>query len=124
MYSFKCYNPKKIEKYHIKSYKVVDSTNNYCLVFDLYVGNINPNEAPSQYGKVYDLVFRLCEPYLGKSYYIHMDNWYSSAANRSSRYCKREPYRLTNWFFQDKTEAEGRTEDIYERQINASNPYI
>ena len=57
---------------------MVDSTNNYCLVFDLYVGNINPNEAPSQYGKVYDLVFWLCEPYLEKSYYIHMDNWYSS----------------------------------------------
>jgi len=28
----------KIDKYHIKTYKVVDSSNNYCLMFALYTG--------------------------------------------------------------------------------------
>ena len=74
--SFKCYNGSKIDKYHIKSYKVVDSSNNYCLQFDLYVGDIG--EPASKYGKTHDLVMRLCEPYLGASYNIYMDNYYTS----------------------------------------------
>ena len=74
--SFKYYNPKKIDKYHIKSYKVVDSSNNYCLRFDLYVGQLNENV--SEFGKTHDLVFRMCSPYFGHSYVIHMDNWYTS----------------------------------------------
>ena len=37
---FKCYNPKKIEKYHLKTYKLVDSSNNYCLRIELYVGDL------------------------------------------------------------------------------------
>ena len=56
--AFKCYNPKKIEKYHIKSYKLVDSTNNYCLRFELYVGKLDKTPL-TDYGKVHDLVFRI-----------------------------------------------------------------
>ena len=75
--SFKCYNGSKIDKYHIKSYKVVDSSNNYCLQFDLYVGDFGEH-ALSKYGKTHDLVMCLCEPYLGASYNIYMDNYYTS----------------------------------------------
>ena len=58
------------EKYHIKSYKLVDSTNNYCLRFDLYVGKLD--ETPlTDYGKVHDLVLRICEPYLRRRYHIY-----------------------------------------------------
>ena len=32
----------------------------------------------SDNGKVYDLVFRMCEPYLDQGYIIFMGNWYSS----------------------------------------------
>ena len=74
---FKCYNPKKISKYHIKSFKVVDSTNNYCLMFDLYTGD-RSYENVSEFGKVHDLVFRLLQPYLGKGHHVYMDNWYKS----------------------------------------------
>ena len=72
--SFKCYNPQKIDKYHIKSFKVIDSSNNYCLRFYLYVGQLNENV--SKFGKTHDLVFRMCSPYLGKNYVIH--NWCTS----------------------------------------------
>ena len=74
--AFKCYNPKKID--HIKSYKVVDSSNNYCVRFDLYVGALKKDTPVSDNRKVYDLVFRMCEPYLDQGYIIFMDNWYSS----------------------------------------------
>ena len=37
---FKVFNPIKPDKYGIKTYKVCDSTNSYCLVFDLYVGQM------------------------------------------------------------------------------------
>ena len=75
--SFKCYNPNKIEKYHMKTFKVVDSSNNYCLEFDLYVGK-ELNEPLTEFGKTHDLVIRMVRNYMNKSYIIFMDNWYSS----------------------------------------------
>ena len=39
--SFKCYNPSKPEKYHLKAFKVAYSSNNYLLKFELYVGESN-----------------------------------------------------------------------------------
>ena len=72
---FKCYNPSKIDKYHMKTFKLVDSSNNYCLKFDLYVGL---QDYISGFGKMYDLVFKLLHGYLQKSYIIFMDNFYSS----------------------------------------------
>ena len=73
---FKCYNPSKIDKYHIKTFKLVDSTNNYCLKFDLYVGI--EEEKITQFGKTHDLVLKILQEYLGKSYIIFMDNFYTS----------------------------------------------
>ena len=35
---FKFYNPSKIDKCRMKTFKLVDSSNNYCLKFDIYVG--------------------------------------------------------------------------------------
>ena len=72
--SFKCYNPNKSNKYHLKTFKVVDSITNYACQFDLCGDQLNPSI--TDFGKVYDLVFQLVRQYLGKSYI--MDNWYSS----------------------------------------------
>lgn len=75
--AFKCFNPSKPNKYHLKTFKVVDSVTKYCSEFDLYVG-AEINENATDFGQVHDLVMRLVKPYLGKSYIIYMDNWYSS----------------------------------------------
>ena len=75
--SFKCYNPSKPDKYHIKTFKVVDSSNNYCLELDLYVGNIYEEEV-SAFGSTHDRVMKLLRNYLSMSFFIYMDNWYSS----------------------------------------------
>ena len=79
--SFKYYNPNKPNKYHLKTFKVVDSITNYACQFDLYVGaetsdQLNPSI--TGFDKVHDLVFQLVRQYLDKSYIIYMDNWYSS----------------------------------------------
>ena len=73
---FRCYNPSKIDKYHMKTFKLVDSTNNYCLKFKLYVAIDEPST--SEFRKTHDLVVRLLQEYIGKSYIIFMDNFYSS----------------------------------------------
>lgn len=59
-------------------YKLCDSSNNYwyCCQFDVYVGQTN--EQPSKYGKTYDLVNCLLEPYKCKGYIVIMDNFYTS----------------------------------------------
>ena len=74
---FRCYNPKKIDKYHIKTFKLVDSSNNYCLKFRLYTGTTTDYEE-SKFGKTHDLVFYMLEGYLGDNFIIFMDNFYSS----------------------------------------------
>ena len=61
---FKCFNPSKPDKYHIKSFKIVDSSNNYCLVFDLYVGN-KYETLTSVFGATYGRVMKLMNNYLG-----------------------------------------------------------
>ena len=73
---FQCYNPSKIDKYHLKTFKLVDSTNNYCLKFELYVAIGEPST--SEFRKTHDLLARLLQEYIGKSYIIFMDNFYLS----------------------------------------------
>ena len=75
--AFKCFNTSKPDKHHIKTFKVVDSSNNYCLHLDLYVGN-EYEEQLTVYGATYDRVMKLVKDYLFKSYFIYMDHWYSS----------------------------------------------
>ena len=60
----------------MKTFKLVDSTNNYCLKFELYVAIDEPST--SEFGKTHDLVLRRLQEYIGKSYIIFMDNFYSS----------------------------------------------
>ena len=60
----------------MKTFKLVDSTNNYCLKFELYVAIDEPST--SEFGKTHDLVLRLLQEYIGKSYIIFMDNFYPS----------------------------------------------
>ena len=68
----------KPDKYGIKTYKVCDSTNSYCLVFDLYIGQTDVAPPVSKYGKTDDLVISLLEMYTEKGYIVHMDNYYPS----------------------------------------------
>ena len=75
--SFLCFNPNKPAKYHIKTFKVVDSSNNYCLDVDIYVGN-NFVTKTSEFGSTHDRLMHLVRNYLLKSHIIHMDNFYSS----------------------------------------------
>ena len=74
---FKVFNPMKPDKYGIKTYKVCDSTNTYCLVFDLYVGQTDVAPPVSKYGKTHDLVVSLLEMYTEKGYIVYMDNYSS-----------------------------------------------
>ena len=72
--NFWCYNASKIDKYHIRIFKLVNYTNNYYFKFSLYVAN---DEQPnSEYGKTHDLVVRIVHEDLGKSYIISIDNFY------------------------------------------------
>ena len=73
---FRCYNLSKIDKYYMKTFKLVDSTNNNCLKFKLYVAN--DKTSTSEFRKTHDLAVRLLQEYIGKSYIIFMDNVYSS----------------------------------------------
>ena len=61
----KCYNPSKPDKY-----QVVDSSNNYCLELDLYVGNIYEEEV-SAFGSTHDRVMKLLRNYLSKSFFLY-----------------------------------------------------
>ena len=76
---FKCYNSSKIDKYHLKTYKLVDSSNNYCCKFELYCGKEEQDtHKKTEFGITHDLVFRLLDGYLGAGYNVFMDNCYSS----------------------------------------------
>lgn len=52
-----------------------DSTNGYCSRFEMYHGS---QENQSDKGKIYDLVMRLINPYLGKGHKLYVDNYYTS----------------------------------------------
>ena len=76
--NFKVFNPMKPDKYGIKTYKVCDSTNSYCLVFDLYIGQADVAPPLSKYSKTHDLMISLLKRYTEKGYTVYMDNYYSS----------------------------------------------
>ena len=76
---FKCYNPNKPDKNGIKTFKVSDSSNAYCCVLDIYVGETDDGTKASKFGKTHELITKLLSSYLNKGYVIHMDNFYSSS---------------------------------------------
>ena len=59
----------------MKTFKLVDSTNNHYLKFELYVAIDKPST--SEFEKTHDLVVRLLQEYIGKSYIIFMDNFFT-----------------------------------------------
>ena len=61
----------KLDKYGIKTYKVCDSTNSYCLVFDLYVGQTDVAPPVSKYSKTHYLVISLLDVYRKRLYCIY-----------------------------------------------------
>ena len=67
--AFQCFNPSKPDKYHIKSFKVVDSSNNYCVVFDTYVGN-QYEETLSEFGATHDRVMKLMADNVDKNHIL------------------------------------------------------
>lgn len=73
---FRCYNPSKSHKFHIKVYVVCEATSGYACEWEIYSGKANA--PPSEKGATYDLVMRLMEPYKDKGYILYMDNFYSS----------------------------------------------
>ena len=72
---FKCFNPNKPDKYHLKTFKVCDSSNGYCFSCDLYVGA--ETDEVSAFGKVHDNVLNMLVPFAHLGYSVHMDNFYT-----------------------------------------------
>ena len=73
---FKCFNPSKPGKYHLKTFKVCDSSNGYCYSFNLYVGEEGNDISP--FGKVHDTVINLFAQFSYMGYSVYMDNYYTS----------------------------------------------
>ncbi|XP_062570286.1 piggyBac transposable element-derived protein 4-like [Saccostrea cucullata] len=74
-YSFRVYMPDKPDKFGVKLFMLCDSSNGYCSRFEMYHGT---QENVSNKGKIYDLVMRLMNPYLGKGHKLYVDNFYTS----------------------------------------------
>ena len=68
---FKCYDINKQDKYGMKTFKVCDSSNAFCCVLDIYVGETDDGTKASKFGKTHDLIIKGCV--------IHVDNFYSSS---------------------------------------------
>ena len=92
--SFLCFNPNKPDKYHIKTFKFVDSSNMYCLDLDIYVGN-NFVEKTSEFGPTHDRGMHLVCNYLSNSHIIFMDNFYPSPY---LYYALRMLNKRSNWY--------------------------
>lgn len=73
--SFRVYMPDKPDKFGVKLFMLCDSSNGYCSRLEIYHGT---QQQPSEKGKIYDLVMRLINPYLGAGYKLYVDNYYSS----------------------------------------------
>ena len=84
--SFKCYNPSKPAKWHIKLFEISDAKTGYCLGFEVYAGKGKTRCANT--AKVLDpgctettkIVMGLMEKchLLDKGHHVYMDNYYSS----------------------------------------------
>lgn len=83
---FKCYNPSKPAKFHLKLFVVTDARSGYCLGFDVYVGKDETRCAKE--GQLLDpncnqttkVVFGLLHRsgLLEKGHHVYMDNYYTS----------------------------------------------
>lgn len=83
---FKCYNPSKPAKFHLKLFVVTEARSGYCLGFDVYVGK-NETRCAKE-GQLLDdnctqttkVVFGLMHRsgLLEKGHHVYMDNYYTS----------------------------------------------
>ena len=85
---FRCYNPSKPVKYHIKLFEVNDARTGYCLGFDVYTGEEYPTTHAQNVwlldpscNKTTKIVVGLMDStgLLDKGHHIYMDNYYTSA---------------------------------------------
>ena len=74
--SFKQYIPSKPTKWGIKCWEICDSSNGYCLDFDVYTGTTHSN--PSRFGVGYDVISSLSMQYLHKKHSIYFDRFFTS----------------------------------------------
>jgi len=72
--SFRVFNKDKPDKYGIKVYQSCDSSNGYCLDFEVYTGK----KETSSNGATYDVVMRLISSFLNQGYTLFVDNFYTS----------------------------------------------
>ena len=73
--SFRVYMSDKPDKFGVNLFMLCDSSNGYCSCFEMYHGS---QENQSDRGKIYYLVMRLINPYLGKGHKLYVDNYYTS----------------------------------------------
>ena len=83
---FRCYNPRKPAKFHIKMFEVSDSKTGYVVGFDVYTGKnktdcyktaktLDPKCTPTT--KVVVGLLQSCN-LVGKGHHVYLDNYYSS----------------------------------------------
>ena len=83
---FRCYNPRKPAKFHIKMFEVSDSKTGYVVGFDVYTGKnktdcyktaktLDPKCTPTT--KTIVGLLQSCN-LVGKGHHVYLDNYYSS----------------------------------------------
>ena len=85
-FSFKCYNPSKPKKWHIKLFEISDAKTGYCLGFEVYAGKGKTTCANTanvldpgctETTKVIMGLMEICH-LLDKGHHVYMDKYYSS----------------------------------------------
>ena len=93
---FRCHNPSKPSKWHLKLFEVSDARTGYVVGFDVYTGknktrcalNANVMDPDStQTTKVVVGLLQKCN-LLGKGYHVYMDNYYSNPDLFWELHCK------------------------------------
>ena len=83
---FKCYNPSKPNKWHLKLYEVSDARTGYVVAFEIYSGKgtsrmtMDANVLDPQCNTTTKTVVGLLQNgnLLGKGHHVYMDNYYCS----------------------------------------------
>lgn len=73
--NYKCYNPNKPNKYHIKFYKMCEAKSGYCINYEIYTGK---KEDFPEHNSVGSTIDRLMDPLKGDGYHLYTDRFYSS----------------------------------------------
>ena len=84
--SFRCYNPAKPSKWHLKLFEVSDARTGYVIAFDVYTGKnktrcaLNADVLDPDSTQTTKVVVGLMQEgnLLGKGHHVYIDNYYSS----------------------------------------------